>query len=246
MMSGMRDDVAFNGSSDPDEWLRWAREWRRAGRFEEALRAHQWYHANVLELDEAAYGVRLSFALADWVDLARVYRPALESLTETRSQAAAAAVENPPGFEAFHDALAIDRALGQEARAFDLILDVEAAHPQHLKEFYNHDVFSVLCNRGEYRRCRRWMWDPTHELDLAGERLDFDRSLTTPETIRQRAESPFVNRIVELTVVLLGIGAQAEANEIVVQARRHTDHPRLDSALDEARRILQERPPVAD
>jgi len=242
----MREDLAFNGSSDPDEWSRWAREWRQAGRFEEALRAHQWYHANVLELDEAAYGVRLSFALADWVDLAREYRPALDALTETRSQAAAAAVGHPPDYEAFHDALAIDRALGQEAPAYDLILDVESAHPQQLDGFYNHEVFSVLCHRGEYRRCRRWMWDPTDELDLAGERLDFERSATTPETIRQRAETAFVNRIVELAVVLLGIGDQAGADDIVVWARRHTDHPRLNSARDDARRILQERPPVPD
>ncbi|MCA1843827.1 MAG: hypothetical protein LC792_11715 [Actinobacteria bacterium] len=78
----MRDDLSFHGSLDPDEWRRWVREWREAGRFEEALRAHEWYHANVLELDEAAYGVRLSYAF-----LAEDYAPALNSLVRIRDEA---------------------------------------------------------------------------------------------------------------------------------------------------------------
>ena len=245
-MSGVEEELAFHGSVNPDEWRSWAREWRAAGRFEEALRAHAWYHANVLKLNEAAYGVRLSFALRDWVDLARDYPPALDSLIETRDQAAAAAVGNPPDYDAFRDALSIDRSIGREAAAYDLILAVEATYPQQVDEFYNHDVFAVLCDRGEYRRCRRWMWDPTYELDLAAERLEFERSPTTPAGIRQRADRAFTNRVVELAVVLLGVGDQAAADEIVSRARRHTDDLRLDSALDEARRILQERPPIPD
>jgi hypothetical protein len=231
---------------DPDEWRRWAREWREAGRFHEALRAHEWYHAHVLELRESAYGVRLSYALREWVRLAQEYAPALDSLTAIRAEAAAAALGSPPDGEAFHDALSIDCALDDEAAAHNLIVRVEASHPHVLGEYYNHEVFRVLSGRGEYGRCRQWMGDPFHELDLAAELLEFELSSTGPEIIRERAPDRFIDRTIELAVVFLGADDPTGAREIVQRARRHVDHSRIAGALDEARRILQERPPVVD
>jgi hypothetical protein len=243
-MVGVQDDLSFNGSVDPDEWYRWAREWREAGRFEEALRAHEWYHAHVLKLNEAAYGVRLSYALHDWKGLARQYPPAKVSLMQVRSQAAAASIREVPDDLAFHEALSVDWVLGNEAAAYDLIGQVETTHPNALHEYYNNHVFHVLSDRREYLRCLRWMGDAAHELDLAAELLDFQRSSTGPERIRERAPDRFVDRVIDLVLVVLGAGDTTGAEEIVRRAERHLDHPRLTDALDEARRILEEKPPV--
>lgn len=243
-MVGVQGDLSFNGSVDPDEWHRWAREWREVGRFEEALRAHEWYHAHVLELDEAAYGVRLSYALHDWKGLAREYPPARASLMQVRSQAAAAAIGEVPDRMAFHEALSVDWVLGDEAAAYDLIGRVETTHPDALRDYYNNHVFRVLSDRREYRRCRRWMGDPGRELDLAVELLDFHRSSTDPERIRERAPGRFVDRVIALAVVVLGAGDTTGAEEIVRHANARLNHPRLTGALEEARRIVQEKPPV--
>ena len=244
-MVGVLRDPSFNGSLDPDEWRRWAREWRGAGRFEEALRAHEWYHAHVLELRESAYGVRLSFALMEWMRLADVYPPARESLTRVRTEAATAALGSSRDREAFHDAVSIDRILGDEVAAYDLIERVEAEHGDRLDDYFNGEVFRVLSARREYERCVRWMGDPVREVDLAAERLDFERSPTIPELIRERSAGRFIDRVIELAVVLLGAGDTTGAQQIVRQASRHLDHPRLTGALEEARRILDERPPVS-
>ena len=243
-MVGVQEDLSFNGSVDPDEWRRWAREWREAGRFEEALRAHEWYHAHVLKLNEAAYGVRLSYVLHDWKGLAREYPPARASLMQVRSQAAAAAIQEVPDGVAFHEALSVDWVLGNEAAAYDLIARVETTHPEALRDYYNNHVFRVLSDRREYRRCLRWMGDPARELDLAAELLDFQRSSTGPERIRERAPGRFVDRVIELAVVVLGAGDTTGAEEIVRHANGRLDHPRLTGALEEARRILEEKPPV--
>jgi tetratricopeptide (TPR) repeat protein len=244
-MAGVQQDLSFEGSQDPDEWRRWAREWREAGRFEEALRAHEWYHAHVLELDEAAYGVRLSFALWEWMRLAEVYPLARASLTRVRLEAAVAALGSSADREAFHEALSIDRVLDDDSAAsYDLIGRVEAEHGDGLDDYYNDEVFRVLWARQEYRRCLRWMGDPARELDLAAEMLDFDRASTSPEAIRKRAADRFLDRAIELAVVLLGAGNTSRAEEIVRQARRHLDHPRLNGALEEARQILEKSPPA--
>ena len=245
-MVGVQEDLAFNGSVDPDEWRRWAREWREAGRFEEALRAHEWYHAHVLELNEAAYGVRLSYVLHDWKGLGQVYPPARASLMQVRAQAAAAAIGEVPDGVAFDEALAVDWVLGDETAAYDLIGEVETTHPDALHEYYNHNVFRVLSDRREYGRCLRWMGDPARQLDLAAELLDFERSSTGPERIRERAPGRFLDRVIELAVVVLGAGDTTGAEELIRQATGHLDHPRLTGALEEARQILAEKPPVSD
>jgi hypothetical protein len=241
-MAGVKEDLSFIGSLDPDEWLRWAREWREAERFDEALQAHEWYHAHVLEIEEGF--VRLSYALRDWARLAEVHPPALESLRRLRSKAVDAAVGTPPDLEAFREAMAIDWAVKDDAAAYDLIGRFEAEHGHLLGDYYNSEVFRLLSARGEYARCRHWMADPVGELDFAAERFEFEQSPESHERIRERAADSFVDRVIRLVVVLLGAGDAMGAEEIVRRAGRHLDHPRLAGALEEALRILEEKPPV--
>ena len=241
-MAGVKEDLSFNGSLVPDEWRRWAREWREAGRFDDALRAHEWYHAHVLEIEEGF--VRLSFALRDWASLAQVHPPAWESLRRLRSKAVDAAVGTPPDLEAFREAMAIDWAVKDDAAAYDLIGRFEAEHDDLLGDYYNSEVLRLLSARGEYARCRRWMADPVGELDLAAERFEFEQSPECHERIRARAADSFIDSVIGLVVVLLGAGDATEAEEVVRRAGRHLDDPRLAGALEEARRILEEKPPV--
>lgn len=61
-----------------------AHEAARDGRYEEALREHIWFHDHALAKQPSLYGVRLSYALADWVDFGKVYPPALAALQAVR------------------------------------------------------------------------------------------------------------------------------------------------------------------
>ena len=141
----------FHGEYDPPKWLRLAEEWRDAGRFADALRAHEYYHDNALLVHGGSqYGVRLSFALSDWVDLGRLYPPARKALDRRRAQAATKGLGPPPDREMFHEALAIDEARRDDRASLELIDAFEAACPDRLTDFSDHRVRRVLIARGEY------------------------------------------------------------------------------------------------
>lgn len=64
----------------PTEALTRARAAAAAGRHAEALRDLLWFHEHALDLEPSLYGLRLSFALGAWKDLADVYPPAMAEL----------------------------------------------------------------------------------------------------------------------------------------------------------------------
>ncbi len=98
---------------DPGVVLNRGRDSCRAGRYREALEDYIWFHEHALEHDRSYYGVRLSFALLDWRDLAEVYRPAMKALASVRARAAAALRTGAGDRALFHDLASIDRALGK-------------------------------------------------------------------------------------------------------------------------------------
>lgn len=93
--------------------LRDAREDASAGRLAEAAEKHLWFHEHVLERRPSMVGVRLSFALHDWVALARRYPPAMAQLLAVRD-AAVARVETGgmAGQKALTEVISINKYLG--------------------------------------------------------------------------------------------------------------------------------------
>src|SRR4051812_34817029 len=86
---------------DPSSILQEAEADTRAGRFEDALQKHIWYHENALKFQRAQYGVRLSFALSAWWELASKYPPAMEALRRARDTAEANVRSQDGKFDAF-------------------------------------------------------------------------------------------------------------------------------------------------
>ncbi|RYD32658.1 MAG: hypothetical protein EOP86_15195 [Verrucomicrobiaceae bacterium] len=74
-------DSNLNG---PKQALEAARQFEMAVKYAEALERHEWFHENTLRIDPLMAGVRLSFALGDWVRLGKKYPPAMESLRRIR------------------------------------------------------------------------------------------------------------------------------------------------------------------
>src|SRR6185436_13019993 len=71
---------------DPGAILNEAKQLMQAEKYEEALQRHIWYHNHALEIKPSLSGVRLSFALANWVELGRRYPRAKQALVEIRDQ----------------------------------------------------------------------------------------------------------------------------------------------------------------
>lgn len=105
---------------DPRDTLREAEVAAAQGRHADALRAHVWFHEHALQHLPALAGVRLSFALAAWVDLGRVYPEALRTLQGICDTKIAALTAGCRSRDVFHDVAAIHRALGVSGRTHEL------------------------------------------------------------------------------------------------------------------------------
>lgn len=91
-----------------DERLNAGQTAAREGRFAEALSEYIWFHEHALEERPSLYGVRLSFALAYWLDLAEQYPAALVSLQNIRDQKTKRLAEGARDRELFIDVSAIN------------------------------------------------------------------------------------------------------------------------------------------
>src|SRR5687767_1724267 len=84
LSAGAQADWNPGTNPDPRRILYEAREDAAAGRYEDVLAKHVWFHGNALKYTPGLDGVRLSFALADWNRLGAAYPPALGKLRRMR------------------------------------------------------------------------------------------------------------------------------------------------------------------
>ena len=235
-MTKAREPV-FEGETDPRAWLELARTARAEGRFPDALRAHEYYHDNAMRMPGSGRGgVRLSFALSEWVTLARSYAPAKKALLRRRSEAAARALGPPAEPWAFHEALAIDWAFGDVPATIALMDAVEEAYPDSLNEFFTHDVHDALLARGEYKRCLRWICEPAELFNRAAGQFVFQGGLSGRGRDPRWARRRFLEDIAELTELLVGAGRTQLARRYVSLARKLYDH-----SIDDAEATVRAR-----
>ena len=71
-------------TDDARQVLRDAREEARRGAHAEALEKYLWFYHHALEHSPALSGVRLSYAISEWVELGNAYPPALEALESAK------------------------------------------------------------------------------------------------------------------------------------------------------------------
>ena len=99
---------------NPQSILNEAEADTRAGNYEDALAKQVWFFQNSLKYNPALYGIRLSFALSAWVELGKVYPPALEKLNDFRDQAQQSVRKQINAKENFHDFESINDELNED------------------------------------------------------------------------------------------------------------------------------------
>lgn len=87
------------------------------GRFSEALSEYIWFHEHALEERPSLHGVRLSFALGYWLELAEQYPPARAALQSVLDEKTARLERGDQDWELFNDVTAINRESGKDERA---------------------------------------------------------------------------------------------------------------------------------
>jgi hypothetical protein len=120
------------------------------GKYQEALDIHLWFHHHALEEEPALMGVRLSFAIAYWADLAKLFPPALfelQRILEVKTSQALHQTGDQP--ESFYEVEAINQYLGTSEKTYQVFKTIEASNPS-LATACSHRAMPVLLAHYDY------------------------------------------------------------------------------------------------
>jgi hypothetical protein len=159
--------------------LREAVDDRRAGHYAIALAKQLWFHENALNYDGGLVGVRLSFALGYWNQLAKVYPPASKALRSARDAAELEFHQRGLDFSAFQDFAALNRVLDETERTVAAFRIADQTDRNEAKAIFRVALPSLILHR-EYILCGNYL-EPKTDLELA---VEIHR-------MRQRCEAEF-------------------------------------------------------
>ena len=207
------------------------------GAHADALAKFLWFHHNALRHDRALVGVRLSFALGCWLQLADVYPPARAALLRTRDETEAAFRGDPSRLDLFHDLAALNRQLGDGLRTADEFAAVARQNPAAAERLYGV-AEPFLVGAGRYEECGPFL-DPPKRLRLARElyKATIEFEAARPEGQDQppkRARRRYRQKIATLVGLLKLNGRADEAARVREEALAVLDDEEFRALLDAA------------
>ena len=206
---------------DPQQILNEAQADTMAGRYDEALAKHVWFHRNALKIDPAFYGVRLSFALSYWKELGIVYPPAKAKLIEIRDEAGGKATSGENIRESFHEFQSINSTLGDDKRTVALFSSLDKDYPKAAGKVF--DVARpALIKAGEIKLCSKYL-DAKTEYPRLVEMYRQMMSLRADPQFGERhtefAQQRFSNEVATLVALLVLSERKDEAEVIAANAK---------------------------
>ena len=218
---------------DPQRILHEARDDRQAGRNEDALAKHVWFHENAVKLEPTMKGVRRSFALADWRMLGYRYAPAMAKLQQARDFAAKQTMEGKDAWEQFGDVLAINDALDEDRKTRELFLWLDKNKPAIAKEVYPR-AQPILVQAKDYALCGKYLDAPvTFDRLVKSYRGDllYANTSTYRSDNREFAVTKFSTETSVLVALLVVNGRKPEAKKIADDALKLMDTPAFEKLL---------------
>ena len=206
---------------DPRDKLKDAKVAASQGRYADALRDHIWFHDHALEHRPSLYGVRLSFALADWVELGSEYPVALRSLESIRDLKTAALIAGPRSRDFFHDVQAINRVLGVSGRTYELfrrLCDIDGDFACSCARI----AMDAIVDAKDYGLAERFLADPEAQVGAWSTQLNDDvRRLRDPDRATRHVDRKlasharaYADDVALILAVLDGVGRADEARTI--------------------------------
>jgi len=215
-----------------------ARRLAEQGRYEDALQKHLWFHEHALEQDRSYSGVRLSFALALWVELGKQYPPALDALKQIRDRDTARLVAGETDVALMCDVESMNDYLGETEATVEVFREIEASHPEFATQVYDI-VDEALIGAGAYALARKHLGDPLERFATAKRNCDNGITFAMShsehsDSSREATESIFTGRMLRLITVLDRTGDRELARKIQAEALEVLDSPSIEAALNDS------------
>jgi hypothetical protein len=212
-----------------------ARQLASEGKYEQALEKHIWFHDHALEIRPSYYGVRLSFALADWIELGNKYPKALETLRQIRDQKAARLLAGGADPALFHDVASIDKVLGRPADSIELFRKFDADQPALAASTCLY-LEEALIDARQFVLARKYLGDPDSrfaKIKRSFENgMEFAESKERFHSARSSFEQIFTNSVLRLVTLLDKTGDPVLARKIQAEALTILDSPDIKKALE--------------
>lgn len=151
--------LSCSNPGDPEKVLARARKYYRQGNYEKALQDHIWFHDNALKYKPSLYGIRLSFALLDWVKLGKKYPKAHNELINIRIKKTKQIKNKHGTLELFHDVKSINKYLNESRRTVGLLKKMVNCDFELAKQCYRLAKDDLIAHQ-EFELCNRLMKAP--------------------------------------------------------------------------------------
>lgn len=225
---------------DPQQIRNEAEADRMARRYADALAKQVWFFQHAEEYQPSQSGVRLSFALSEWLKLGQVYPPAMEKLRQLRDQAETDVIAKPLRDDrrrAFQDLNAINRTLEEEQRTVEMFLKLDQNEPELASVVYSaaqpslikvkrYDVCGKYLDSQESLRRLKILYDSRFRRERKDSRF--------ADELRQADEKWFIDTAAILVALLKINGRNEEAEKIAHAVREIDDSPKLKESLEKA------------
>jgi hypothetical protein len=217
----------------------------QAGRYADALTKHVWFFQNALKYDRGLYGVRLSFALSDWVELGKAYPPAMKKLKAFRDQAETNVQKDKNVREYFNDFASINKELNEDAKTASLFVWLDSNKSSSAITVFDLSQPALIQSK-EYRLCGKYVDNPDASF---GRILNLYRK--TMELVKKPghggkdlqdfAEKKFVNETTTLIALLVINDRKADAQQIADKISKEPNLPEFKAEIQKA--LTGEVPP---
>lgn len=198
----------------PNEVFERARQARQEGRFQDALTDHLWLHEHALDVSPDWNGVRLSFALRDWIYLAEQFPPARTALQAIRDRETARMLQGAATVERFREIASINEALGEVPATHQLFLALDAVDAS-VAEQCAELAMNALVKCEDFQLARRFLASPEQRIAQLAERLNgaADALASQPASAAPTLLAFVLNYAKEVRLVLAVLRGMEEADE---------------------------------
>jgi hypothetical protein len=196
--------------------LREARQLVKSEQYAAALEKYIWFHDHALDFDRALAGVRLSYAILEWVDLGEVYPPARDALERVRDANTASLTQGTYEVMLFHDVTSINRAFGQVERTRDLFKIIADADRVFAEKVFRIALESLVRSK-EFVLARSFMPDPQKEIEQFAMPFKIFQQSTrkdSPEMLQDTLVRIYAKNVNLILQVFLGVGEVDVADQL--------------------------------
>lgn len=204
-------------ADDPGQILREARNAVRQGDHADALEKYLWFHRHALEHDPAMAGVRLSYAISEWVELGAVYPPAREALESIQLSNLRSLRDGSHNARQFHDFSSINEQLGRYDLTSSLFAAIAEREPEFARKCFPFARFALI-RTGNFALARRFVSSPAEQLDTPLARLAEAINKVSRTAHAEVWIGVYAKHVRQTSSIFEGVGENEEATLLQMKA----------------------------